>query len=1033
MKRKIFTAALAVCAACCFCLAAACAGSEKEIERAESPYIYRVGDTVDCFDLIRAETGVEYTFSASDPQGGAVNLADRTFYVASAGTYTVTVRAQDRKDAVIQVPAYERAPYMVQGQEVILYRLGITRPLNMIINSMSKWIPSYVGNYEEYLSRVEIDFYQTDENDAVEIDLTGEGDGEFFDGRRFTFAEEGLYTFTLVVENGGGAVEGTIVISVLEDFSDYTDLQGYSAEYDRTSHLLTWDAVPGAERYKIKIDRKTAYTAGAETSINISEYLAEWQYFDLYIIPLNAAGDPLTVSAGGEDVPCRITIEGLVISPEQYPGVVLSAGASIDEDTGKATLTGGVIDGSCRPSYIDNLDNSYVAFKGEYGFNTYVDFYFTGNNMPQVLFFSNDISGNMTNTGGGRGLLVMNGLMTSSEMIGGNNLVAFAPERLSENYNDNGAARVLTLTEAAGFGEFGQNNLVAGKNYRYTLGTYEEEGLVVLDVSLYERTGSGEKIIYSVQRGLSKNMPVTDENGAQQYDENGNRLYQSVPLLASELEPGNIVAYAGVKGRGYDTVFTFGMPYDAGDRTESGVTHNADGSVTLAGAATIPNPSKAQIAAVKHSFYAFEGSYGINTFADFYFTGNNMPQVMLYADSLSGNLTNTRGGKGILIMNGMVHGDNSDMDSSGNPQTYDKNVLRIFGPERISKNYDGTTPGSTVSGTQYDTVFSSTAYPEMTMAGLSPEKNYKYTVGSVPDNNERYIQIIIKFYEQTAGGEYSLIYDLQIPTNIEMTALESGSIIAYAGIKGEGLATTFSFREPYVDQAAASPVKTYRARTDGTGVTLFAAEFVPTVATKAHIAQADSAYLAFKGDYGAGYYVEFEFTGNNMPQVMFFANEINGNMTNQVPSSSPAVNNENKGLLVTNGLKLAGGTVNGGSALRIWGPDRISRHYDGSGETLGSGWIASLTAYPEFTQNGLIEDRNYRYSAGTYIENGEIVLDLKLYYESDGDYILLYDVQVKTGLAEADMTGTNIVAYAGLKGAGDDTVFSYTLPAIKEN
>ena len=225
-----------------------------------------------------------------------------------------------------------------------------------------------------------------------------------------------------------------------------------------------------------------------------------------------------------------------------------------------------------------------------------------------------------------------------------------------------------------------------------------------------------------------------------------------------------------------------------------------------------------------------------------------------------------------------------------------------------------------------------------------------------------------------------------------------------------------------------APVLSSGAVLSGDGAELSAGTFVPSVATKSHIAQTDSSYVAFEGDYGAGYYAEFEFTGNNLPQVMFFANEINGNMTSQTPNAQGNVPNGNKGLIITNGLVLSSGSTSGINALRIWGPDRISRHYDGSGENYGGEWIASLTDYPEFTQGGLIEDRHYKYVAGTYLEGQNITLDLKLYYYQGEILVGLYDVQIPTGLTEEDLSGTNIVAYAGMKGSGNGTAFTYSLP-----
>ena len=68
---------------------------------------------------------------------------------------------------------------------------------------------------------------------------------------------------------------------------------------------------------------------------------------------------------------------------------------------------------------------------------------------------------------------------------------------------------------------------------------------------------------------------------------------------AESVQPGNIIAYATVKGRNVDTTFGYNLPYDSGlgiDLGYSGAMFNADGSVVLEN--KIPD-SKTQIALLK--------------------------------------------------------------------------------------------------------------------------------------------------------------------------------------------------------------------------------------------------------------------------------------------------------------------------------------------------------------------------------------------------------------------------------------------------
>ncbi len=68
-------------------------------------------------------------------------------------------------------------------------------------------------------------------------------------------------------------------------------------------------------------------------------------------------------------------------------------------------------------------------------------------------------------------------------------------------------------------------------------------------------------------------------------------------------------------------------------------------------------------------------------------------------------------------------------------------------------------------------------------------------------------------------------------------------------------------------------------------------------------------YLSFNNEYGIGDYVVFEFTGNNMPYMLFFGDEI----TNTVYWDENATEAQNKGFLIANGW-----TTNKGLPVNAW-------------------------------------------------------------------------------------------------------------------
>ena len=65
----------------------------------------------------------------------------------------------------------------------------------------------------------------------------------------------------------------------------------------------------------------------------------------------------------------------------------------------------------------------------------------------------------------------------------------------------------------------------------------------------------------------------------------------------------------------------------------------------------------------------------------------------------------------------------------------------------------------------------------------------------------------------------------------------------------------------------------------------------------------DQAYVAFTGEYGLNDYVAMDFTGKNMPEIAFFANDFDNSMY--------AGKGGKKGIVVASGITLWNGTLNG--------------------------------------------------------------------------------------------------------------------------
>ncbi|MBQ4098126.1 MAG: hypothetical protein IJC72_02350, partial [Clostridia bacterium] len=174
-----------------------------------------------------------------------------------------------------------------------------------------------------------------------------------------------------------------------------------------------------------------------------------------------------------------------------------------------------------------------------------------------------------------------------------------------------------------------------------------------------------------------------------------------------------------------------------------------DGTITTAGRALgnsgqlfglIPGALNAagSVIGSEAAYYAFDGKYGVGTAIDIYFTGNNMPEVMLFADKINGNMTGysaythaspyyatASGEKGVLICNGFYNSANSAA-----------NRFAIWGPDRMyvgtDKALNGTL-GGFMNNTTYALAYGTDAgtmkhFVQSYIASTYADVNFKYTI-----------------------------------------------------------------------------------------------------------------------------------------------------------------------------------------------------------------------------------------------------------------------------------------------------------------
>ena len=136
---------------------------------------------------------------------------------------------------------------------------------------------------------------------------------------------------------------------------------------------------------------------------------------------------------------------------------------------------------------IGTVNQSYYAFDGNYSFNDYVVFDFTGKNMPSVAFFANNYNESMYYQNGDKsGLVVLTGLTTwegnlyteygdSKSVWDGRGLLVGGPYMLHNTLNSgkNGVLGFQAVVSNSGNNTnvaLGRANLVDGKQYRVIMG-----------------------------------------------------------------------------------------------------------------------------------------------------------------------------------------------------------------------------------------------------------------------------------------------------------------------------------------------------------------------------------------------------------------------------------------------------------------------------------------------------------------------------------------------------------------------------------
>ena len=657
---------------------------------------------------------------------------------------------------------------------------------------------------------------------------------------------------------------------------DNTTFDKSAYSYDEDTNVMTWEPVDGAVNYVITAgdisSNRLAVIPASKTSFDFTEIYDRMEPFEELNINVYASIGNNTFSE------CR------------YEHVLLKGTAGLDNVSVLGTVVGAengklsvkLAGASANKAAHFQTDVEYVAFHDNYVLNengTYIDVYFMGNNMPQVEFFATDVNKSIKNKDGdttSKGFIVTNGharqeayLETSMGGYGYYSNYALFYKYGVTDYNrvaDGNSLRGATYagvdgtysyTTPAGeakshdYSNFSMYSLMKAQSstqsYRYTVGmfTASQNGSVWIDAKLYKVNGNSEELFASWL------APVTiDSANAQTAVANGQTIAGKIVLHS---------AYKGSatnSGDNYYTYFTCSKPYAGQAATtyttllSKGEQNPTTGEVTLTGGAYYSSSSYEKNA----GYIAFKNGasdkYTLDEngwYMDFNFTGNNMPNVEFFGNSISGNMFKTDGDVGYLVTNGNASRNtynylkevrennlfNTDMTQAYINGTFDWEVSNTngykyngfigyesffkFGVSNYEKYSQNTYLVSNADQALTYSLLSNGAwvkdrtlnYSKLSMFELMKDetKQWHYVVGMYLDGDK--VCVDAKLYEVVGTAETLYAsYNAEVET-LTSGVVRSGYIVVHAALKGaqsfvgDYSKNTFTYTAPYAGDASA--------------------------------------------------------------------------------------------------------------------------------------------------------------------------------------------------------------------------------------
>ena len=407
---------------------------------------------------------------------------------------------------------------------------------------------------------------------------------------------------------------------------------------------------------------------------------------------------------------------------------------------------------------------------------------------------------------------------------------------------------------------------------------------------------------------------------------------------------------------------------------------------------SIPDPTDENNSA-DQAYLAYDGSYGFNDYFVADFTGKNMPTVAFFANNYNNSMFYGDGTKnGVVVSTGLTWPDGRlfTEDTAYCTSVFNGAGLCMWGPHMIYSTAKNNDPKGVL-------LHSNVTNVALGRANLVDGTQYRVIMGMQPgdDLSNKAIKLVYNLYnldtnelvESQAINTYNFFADDWANAGQTRDEYCSGSIVAY-GYFGTPtvLDKTYPIYEDTTIGAIATELGMLSTTTLAAGSIGSGANYTKGQNAGGSITQS---YYAINGDYSFGDYLALDFTGKNMPEVMFFADNYDTSMY---------YSEGKQGVVVASGITFWDGSIGtaqtNNTKVGVSGP--FGAYFESAAEPTGGNMMSDFAA--KLARANLVDGTQYRVIMG--IKRAEDSRAFTLEYT-------LYDLTNNTVVEEVSQTTWN--------------------------